>query len=337
MAIWFSSKSPDFGWLSNFSAHAFSLDDRLWPTVEHYFQARKFADREIQEHIRAAKTPQQARKMGRDRSLPIRPDWEEVKVDVMTRVLRAKFSQHPRLKAALLATGDAPLLHESTRDHFWGCNRAGKGGNRLGRILMDLRESFGRPGRDRRPPTSDAEWLAHERSYELLEFLGPQVGERELRAVAAACCRRIWPHLEERSRQGVEAVEDWLDGRVPEERRREAARSAAQAFADAARALDVGKKNGHLFHAARAAAACCWHPEVAIEAAAGIEPVPIDGPFDAAMTALVEAATAQAVGAVQEVGPVATMHDRLHEEMDFEYAEQAAIVRRILANPFRPR
>lgn len=57
-----------------------------------------------------------------------RPDWEDVKVDIMLGLLRQKF-QHPELGAKLLATGDAYLVEGNTwGDTFWGVFN-GKGQN----------------------------------------------------------------------------------------------------------------------------------------------------------------------------------------------------------------
>ncbi|MFC4997932.1 NADAR family protein [Dactylosporangium cerinum] len=70
---------------SNFSGHGFDLDGHRWTTSEHYFQAQKFPGTRHAELIRRTATPLRAAELGRDRSLPLRRDWERVKDDVMRR------------------------------------------------------------------------------------------------------------------------------------------------------------------------------------------------------------------------------------------------------------
>jgi len=80
--------------------------------------------------------------MGRDRKLPLRRDWESVKENIMRRALYAKFTQHPDLKKLLLSTGDAKLVEHTERDSYWGDGGDGSGKNRLGYLLMELREKL---------------------------------------------------------------------------------------------------------------------------------------------------------------------------------------------------
>ena len=74
----------------------------------------------------------------------MRPDWNEAKTQVMARAVGAKFEQNRALREKLLATGAAELIHFSKSDPFWGRDRDGKGENRLGEILMALREELRR-------------------------------------------------------------------------------------------------------------------------------------------------------------------------------------------------
>ncbi len=131
-----------YGELSNFAAYPILLGGKVWPTSEHYFQAQKFLDEKLQDAIRAQPSAMIAARMGRDRKKPLRPDWESVKEEVMREGLRAKFTQHEELRAILLSTGDALLVEHTRNDRYWADGGDGRGRNRLGALLMELREEL---------------------------------------------------------------------------------------------------------------------------------------------------------------------------------------------------
>ena len=135
----FYRTGDEYGCFSNFSSHPVELKGKRWPTSEHYFQAQKFAGTEHEEAIRLEKSPMIAARMGRDRKKPFRTDWESVKDAIMREVVRAKFEQHPDLRALLLATGDATIVEHTENDSYWGDGDDGSGKNMLGRILMEVR------------------------------------------------------------------------------------------------------------------------------------------------------------------------------------------------------
>jgi N-glycosidase YbiA len=141
-AIEFYGTRDEYGFLSNFYRAHITLDERVWPTSEHYFQGQKFAGQPHEEAIRRATTPRVAATLGRDRRQPLRADWEAVKEDVMLTALRAKFTQHPALRARLLATGDARLVEHTANDAYWGDGGDGSGRNRLGALLMRVRDEL---------------------------------------------------------------------------------------------------------------------------------------------------------------------------------------------------
>lgn len=134
--------NEDYGDFSNFAAYPITLKRKLWPTSEHYFQAQKFVGTEHEENIRKAKTPMIAARMGRDRKLPLRRDWESVKDSIMQEAVLAKFTQHAELKQKLLDTGDAKLVEHTDNDSYWGDGGDGSGRNMLGQILMEIRNGF---------------------------------------------------------------------------------------------------------------------------------------------------------------------------------------------------
>lgn len=145
----FYGTNRPYGWLSNFSAHPVDLGGKVWPTVEHYFQAMKFKDPERQEEVRLAPSPAKAKRLGRRPG--IRSNWNEERIQAMTRAVYAKFEQHPDLAEKLVNTGDAVLIEDSPTDSYWGCGADGRGKNMLGIILMGARlklMTFG-PGKRR--------------------------------------------------------------------------------------------------------------------------------------------------------------------------------------------
>jgi ribA/ribD-fused uncharacterized protein len=139
MPLYFYSQNDPHAYLSNFSPHGFELDGLYWPTAEHYFQAQKFAGTDHAEQIRRARTPKEAKRLGRTRAYPLRTDWETVKDDVMHRAVLRKFETHDALGEQLLATGNEALVENAPGDYYWGCGADGSGLNRLGTILMDVR------------------------------------------------------------------------------------------------------------------------------------------------------------------------------------------------------
>lgn len=140
MTIFFyGARHKPYGCFSNFSPHGFELDGVWWPTSEHYFQAQKFAGTPFADQIRQAPAPHEAAKMGRRRSLPLRPDWEAIKDQVMLAGVLRKFETHADIRAVLLATEEEPLVENAPRDYYWGCGADGGGQNKLGQVLMMVR------------------------------------------------------------------------------------------------------------------------------------------------------------------------------------------------------
>ncbi|MBY0523058.1 MAG: NADAR family protein [Gemmataceae bacterium] len=144
--IKFYGTSSEHGCFSNFAHYPIRLKGKTWPTNEHYFQAQKFPGTDYQEEIRQAKSPAKAKGMGRSRKFKLRRDWEAVKDAIMREAVLAKFTQHEDIQAILLATGDAAIVENSPTDDYWGDGSDGHGKNKLGRILMSVREELRRGG-----------------------------------------------------------------------------------------------------------------------------------------------------------------------------------------------
>jgi len=139
--IGFNSKSGDTAYLSNFASSLMTGNDgNIYKTAEHAFQASKTTDMIWRQRIIDAPTPAAARALGRQ--APLRRDWAEIKVDLMKRILEAKFAQNPTMASQLMATGEADLSHTASWDNFWGTGSSGTGENILGKILMEIRDAL---------------------------------------------------------------------------------------------------------------------------------------------------------------------------------------------------
>ncbi len=133
----------EYRWLSNFVGKITNSNGETYPTVEHAYQSAKSFDPIDKYIIHSAKTPKEARKLGQ--TIELRPDWENVKLEIMYRLVRAKFTQNKWLASLLIATGDADLIEGNYwNDTYWGvCD--GVGENYLGKILMAVRRGLTKP------------------------------------------------------------------------------------------------------------------------------------------------------------------------------------------------
>ena len=142
MTIYFYNTREEYGCFSNFSPHGFVLDELYWSTSEHYFQAQKFIGTPYLEKLRLVKTPKEAANMGRQRTLPLRSDWEDVKDNIMRKAVFSKFSTNKDIQGILLSTGNEKLVENSPIDYYWGCGADGSGKNMLGIVLMEIRQQL---------------------------------------------------------------------------------------------------------------------------------------------------------------------------------------------------
>lgn len=140
--IKFYHEYDPYGEFSNYYLAAISVEGKTWPSVEHYYQAKKTLDPAYAERIRLSETPDDAKTLGNSAQCPVRPDWDAYKVTAMRRGLYAKFTQHRDLRDLLLSSGDEELMEDSSVDYFWGIGEDGTGLNMLGKSLMDLRDAL---------------------------------------------------------------------------------------------------------------------------------------------------------------------------------------------------
>nr|WP_228122912.1 NADAR family protein [Saccharothrix syringae] len=140
--------------LSQWYEAPFTEDGRTYPTAEHYMMAGKallFGDEEVAARVLAARTPVEAKALGRQVRGFDGDRWAEHRVDVVVRGNLAKFRAHDDLRSYLLSTGDRVLVEASPVDRVWGIGLAADderaadpsrwlGLNLLGQALMTVRE-----------------------------------------------------------------------------------------------------------------------------------------------------------------------------------------------------
>lgn len=136
----------NFNWLSNFYQTPVILDQIVYPSAEHAFQAEKTSDFNIRRMIAAAATSTEAKRLGR--AVNLVDGWNEYKrYDAMTRAIVAKFSPRSQLAGWLLGTGSSILIEGNIRhDNTWGvcyCGKCMGGHNLLGWIIMRQRRALG--------------------------------------------------------------------------------------------------------------------------------------------------------------------------------------------------
>jgi ribA/ribD-fused uncharacterized protein len=139
MILFYSHEKGPYKKFSNFYSSEIEIDGKIYPTVEHYYQANKATNEEYYEKIRNAETPDETKKIAR--SIPTLPGFHKIKYGVMLKGVYEKFTQNEDLKELLLSTGDKVLHEYAPYDMIFGWGD-GKGKDKLGKILMEVREKI---------------------------------------------------------------------------------------------------------------------------------------------------------------------------------------------------
>ena len=120
-----------------------NIDNQIWPSAEHYYQAQKFAHlADIYNQICSAKSGVETRSIAQKYKAQRRADWDDVKEDLLFTSMKLKFSTLPEMKKKLLETGDAYLEKSVPDDPFWGVLPDGTGQNMMGKMLMQIRDDL---------------------------------------------------------------------------------------------------------------------------------------------------------------------------------------------------
>jgi len=139
---------------SNWYPSNFVYGDIMYCCGEQYMMHRKallFKDAVAAKCIMDTKVPKEHQSLGRIVQNYVDSKWADVRYEVMAAGLYCKFDQNPKLKAALLNTGNTIMAEASPYDKIWGIGMAAtdsgvenqnnwKGQNLSGKVLMEVRE-----------------------------------------------------------------------------------------------------------------------------------------------------------------------------------------------------
>lgn len=158
LAFWGHRPEPSgrigTGCLSQWWSAAFDIDGVTYPSAEHYMMAAKarlFGDSAIEAKVLAARTPAEAKSLGRQIASFDEQVWLDRRFRIVVDGGFAKFSQNALLGAFLSGTADRVLVEASPLDRIWGIGLAAAdprveqpdrwlGLNLLGFALMEVRD-----------------------------------------------------------------------------------------------------------------------------------------------------------------------------------------------------
>lgn len=136
----------EFYMFSNFSSFQVKWRGIVWPTSEYAYQAAKYIDHddEFVKLIINARSSHEAFKLAKSSEgvQRRRPDWAEVKDEIMLDICRHKLIQYDYIRQKLLDTADVPIVEDSPVDSYWGWGADRQGRNQLGKTWMKLREEL---------------------------------------------------------------------------------------------------------------------------------------------------------------------------------------------------
>jgi len=138
--ITFWRPNEKYGCFSNFSDHSIVMNGKRYKSCEHYYQCMKAINDEDHERVRVASSAKMCKKIAHE--VDLRPDWEDLKFDIMVDALRAKAERYEFIKEKLIKTGDEDLGESSPKDYIWGLGEDGTGQNLLGKAWMTVREEL---------------------------------------------------------------------------------------------------------------------------------------------------------------------------------------------------
>lgn len=146
------------------TSYPFTIDDKVWRSVTHFYLAKRFEGTSLEEEIRKAKTCSLAIilskprhviieedgvvkreiRYGIDKSCLIRDGWYVQDAESIREAVIAKFNQNPKIKNRLISTQGLNLIDESSNVYTF--------------IINEIRSEF----LNKEPPKKNYEWSIDE-------------------------------------------------------------------------------------------------------------------------------------------------------------------------------
>ena len=135
----------EYNFLSNFYISPVKFNGITFFNSEAAYQSAKCKDKDQMIQFRGL-SGKEAKYMGR--KVEIRADWDKIKFQLMSDIVKDKFKRNAYLRKKLKDTGNEVIQETNYwHDNIWGVCECRKckdilGENNLGKILMEIREEL---------------------------------------------------------------------------------------------------------------------------------------------------------------------------------------------------
>ncbi|KAJ3758857.1 DUF1768-domain-containing protein, partial [Lentinula raphanica] len=139
----FTQQSPQYQSFFPHSPHCVLHDSFFYPTATHLHEALKYLPNHptIASQICLSPSLSSVYPLSTANTAYVHPDWGEIFVQEMEKVLELKFRQHPELQDLLVEGSGREVIYRDEKDAFWGDGGGeGRGANELGKCLRRVRD-----------------------------------------------------------------------------------------------------------------------------------------------------------------------------------------------------
>lgn len=122
------------------------LEERDWPSAEHYLHVKLAGTERLAALTLAAGSAYEAYRLNKAWFRPKKSGWKQQRRVYMTRALYTQVQMYSDIRAFLLDSGEQMIAETSQYDHYWGIGRDQRGENMMGHVWMDIRTKLRQSG-----------------------------------------------------------------------------------------------------------------------------------------------------------------------------------------------